>query len=154
MPLYRLIFMAIYFASPLQAAESIANFVTCTLILPDGYTYRPGRGIDSDVGDITIDNKPFKIRYDDYGWDERPKKLSEWPKDRLDSVIYYERVPENPASTFIVAWLHPSAPTKPIVSLSVFGLSFSIQTAGMTEMKDAIAVLRAIKITNAKKPAQ
>jgi hypothetical protein len=150
-----LIAITLIHSMPLQAGEAAVVFGSFSLILPDGYTDNPRRGIDSRVGDITIRGKQFKIPYDDFGWgrDERPvTKLSDFDKGVLDGLIYYERIQDDPIATCITAWYHPSdhARRHPIVSLDVLGVrgaSFSIQLDSKTAVRDAVEVLRAIKVT-------
>ncbi len=147
----------LHLATPVHASESVVDFGSFALTLPDGYTDNPGRGIDSRVGEITFKGKPFKLHYDDYGWRQGAPavtKLSEFHKDMLDSLIYFERIQDDPVSTCIRAWFHSNDPARryPIVTLDVLavGASFSIQLNSKADVKDAIEVLRAIKVTKPK----
>jgi len=145
------------------AAETVVDFFSFTLTLPAGYKDHPGQGIDSQVGNITIAGKPFKIHYDSDpggGLGERKEaltKLSECSKEALDGLIYYERVQDEPVATCITAWFHPNdvAKRSPIVSLEVAGFagSFNIGLASKASLRDAIEALRAIKVKKPKKSA-
>jgi hypothetical protein len=69
MPFSRLLraaFLLQLAAGSICAAESVVEFGSYTLTLPDGYTNHDGHGMDSRTGYITIKNKPFKIEYDTF----------------------------------------------------------------------------------------
>ena len=103
--------------------------------------------MDSRTGYITIKNKPFKIEYDTFD-EGGPTTLSGFGEKMLDAMIYYEVTQEDQVSACITAELRPNLPEKPIVTLWVRGLAgFKIQTSDKAEVKDAVAVLRAIKVT-------
>ena len=150
MPFLRILLLFVLFSitgSSAPAADSVVDFGSFTLTLPKGYSDHPARGIDSRIGNISIKNQPFKIDYDTEGWGEGPKKFSSFPKEMLDCTIYYERTQDDPVPTCITAWLHPNLPEKPIVTLWVLGMgSFDIQTSGRSEVQNAVALLRSIKI--------
>ncbi len=66
-------------------------------------------------------------------------------------MIYYERAQDDEVSTHITAESRLNGPGKPIVTLWVIGLAdFAIQTSDKSQVKDAVAVLRAIKVTKAR----
>lgn len=133
------------------AGESVLHFGVAVLTLPGGYIDNPGGGTDSREGDIAILGKSFKIHYDDFGRGGGPTKLSEFSKESLDSIFYYERVQDDPLPTCIYAWIHPNVPGKPIVTLEVLGVQdFHIQLSKKSDLQKAIQVLRAIKITKAR----
>ena len=133
--------------SSVRAAESVVDFGSFALTVPDGYVDHDQHGIDSRSGYITIKNKPFKIEYNSFAWDPSPKTLSRFPEDMLDAMIYYERTQDDQVPACLIVSLRPNAPGKPIVTLWVLGLGwFDIHTSDKTEVSDAIAALRAIKV--------
>jgi hypothetical protein len=136
----------------LCAAESVVDFGSFAVVLPDGYTDHDQHGIDSRSGYITIKNKPFKIEYDSSAWDGSPKRLSRFfTEDMLDAMIYYERTEDDQVPNCLIVALRPNAPGKPIVTLWVLGLGWlDIHTSDKTEVSDALAALRAIKVTKAR----
>jgi hypothetical protein len=145
--LLRAAFLLQLAAGSMCAAESVVDIGSFTLTLPDGYTNHDEHGMDSRTGYITIKNKPFKIEYDTFD-EGGPTTLSGFGEDMLDAMIYYELTQEDQVSACITASLRRHVPGKPIVTLWVRGLaSFNIQTSDKAELKDAVAVLRAIKVT-------
>ena len=130
------------------AAESVVDFGSFAVVLPDGYTDHDQHGIDSRSGYIAIKNQPFKIEYDSFAWDAYPKTLGGFPPEMLDALIYYERLQDDQVPACITVSLRPNVPGKPIVALWALGLgSLEIHTSDKAEVKDAIALIRAIKIT-------
>jgi hypothetical protein len=140
-------FLLQFAAGSICAAESVVDIGSFRLTLPDGYTNHDEHGMDSRTGYITIKDKLFKIEYDTFD-EGGPTTLSGFGEDMLDAMIYYELTQEDQVSACITASLRPNVPEKPIVTLWVRGLaSFNIQTSDKAEVKDAVTVLRAIKVT-------
>ena len=138
-----------------MAGESV-DLGYVVLELPPGYIHRAYRGIDSEVGDITIKDKLYTIHYDSEGWGQSriPTNLSGFNQSMLEYMVYYEAVQGSDPRSCIYAQVYPNDPKQVVFTLSIFdpGVSFHMDLPAGTSLQDAASVLRALKITKRKAP--